>query len=218
MVIGGVTEVLGFPGAGKSTLIQSVGRLRQTRTVADWNGAIDASHLPTVVQLFFAAPSFAVPAYLAVILRRQVTLTNVRRVMSVQRRHLWLQRNSPTCDHLLDEGPVHALFVTMYGTESTALSHFFLRITLRLLARHVDSYLYIAAPRESCIERFMSPGRTSFRFNDSASEEELATFLHDRCYEEIIAVLGRVAPTKLCIVDSSDQAREVLLRNPEHRP
>jgi hypothetical protein len=155
------------------------------------------------------APALSATAYAAVAARRGVAAVHLRRVHSVQRRHVQVKKLKGTAT-VLDEGPVHALFVTLYGTQPTAVSRLLLRLVLRILSRHVDRYLFLDTPRERCVENFRRAGRTSARFNADTPEHLVEAFRQDRTYEEVLDGLRRVAPAKLEVAATATHAYSML--------
>jgi hypothetical protein len=126
----------------------------------------------------------------------------------VQRRHI-LVRRMKDVDAVLDEGPVHALFLTLYGTGETPASRVLLRLVLLLLARNVREYLYLDTPRWRCVHNFRRAGRTSGRFNADSPPRVIAEFHQDHTYEQILDGLRR-AGARLSVAASPSAAWEML--------
>lgn len=198
----GVIEILGLPGAGKSSAERSISLAGIVPTVSEWSGPSRWGWVPMSVQLFISSPIFSMTAYAMVLTRSGVRGITVRRILSVQRRHLILKLR-PRGTQVLDEGPLHALFVAMYGTQETVLSRWLLSRVVRQLARRVDHYVYIDESKEQCIANFRRPGRTSARFNADSSAKAVEEFRHDRTYDQILESVERVSPWKLVVVSSS---------------
>lgn len=203
-----VTELLGRPGAGKSTLERKVAAWGRVGTVSYWRAPLPRHGMPMTLEFFFRAPVFSAAAYLAVATRRGVTRAHLRWVTSLQRRHVLVRRMGGT-PKVLDEGPVHSLFQALYGTDETAVSRPLLRIVLRLLSRQVGSYIYLDTPVERCIENFRQTGRTSLRFNANSTTQFLNDFRRDRTYEQILDGLRSVA-AELTIAATPEAAAELL--------
>jgi hypothetical protein len=205
----GVTELLGLPGAGKSTVAQTVADWGTVAVARQWRSTRPGNSLVAVLGACLRAPALSAVAYAAVAARRGVRPVHLRRVHSVQRRHIQVKRlgAAPT---VLDEGPVHALFVTLYGTHPTPVSRLLVRVVLRLLSRHVDRYLFLDTPVDRCVENFRRAGRTSARFNADTPEHLVEAFRQDRTYEEVLDGLRRVGGAKLEVAATASQAYSVL--------
>lgn len=204
-----VVEILGLPGSGKSTVTGELAA-RGTETRNTWVGPRRAPGIPVGVELTLRAPVLSALAYLTVATRRGAGRVHLRRVHSVQRRHLIVKAERAGGFVVLDEGPVHALFATLYGTRPTVSSRLLLRLVVARLARRVDRYVHLDVPKDRCIENFHRPGRTSARFNDASSPGAVQEFLADETYAEVLGVLRRVARDRLVAVDSVADAYEAV--------
>ena len=201
----GVIEILGLPGAGKSSAERAISSAGMLPTVSEWSGPARWGRIPMSMQLFMSSPMFSVTAYTMILTRSGRRSVSVRRILSVQRRHVILKKR-PRETQVLDEGPLHALFIALYGTHETVFSRWLLPRVVHQLARHVDHYIYIDESKERCIAHFRSPGRTSARFNAEASDAVVDEFRADRTYDQILEAVRRVSPLKLEIVASSVEA------------
>lgn len=205
----GVIELLGLPGAGKSTLEREVANWGTLATVRQWRGGRSHHRVPATLDLLVRAPVLSIISYLAVATRRGATARNLRQIRSVQRRYI-AAKKLPRGPYVLDEGAVHALFLTLYGTRETAISSRLLHQVLALLSRNVKQYVYLDTSKDDCIENFRRPGRTSERFNPETSLSEVEQFRQDTTYQEILDGLRRVAPAKLVVVPTPAAARGVI--------
>ena len=206
----GTIEVLGLPGSGKTTLVREVAR-SAIATTTDWAGPVYRSRLPVAARLFLSAPVFSATAYLLLLTRSHVTWVAVRRVLSVQRRLVLMRQPNGLRQRVLDEGPVHALYIALYGTSATRFSGVLLRAVLRTLASSVDHYVYMDTPKEQCISNFASPDRTSVRFNHQSGPAAIELFRRDSTYEEILGGLRCVAGSKVHVVPDVDTALGLIL-------
>ena len=205
----GVIELLGPPGAGKTSVLHEVISLGEWGAVADPLRPRKVGVLGRL-RMLWSSPVVGGLSYLVVTTRRDAGLSNLSRVYLVQRAHL-LVRGSPAAGGLLmDEGPVHGLFVALYGTRGTWISRHFLRRLVAVLARGVTRYIYIDAPIEECVRNFTNRVADTSRFARSSSEDEIEAFRNDRTYAEILTCLEIVASRKLCRVGSADEARALL--------
>jgi hypothetical protein len=214
-----LVEILGLPGAGKSTLEHLAAAEGTVETVSYWRDPLPRHGLPMTVEFFLRAPVFSAAAYLAVLTRRGVTTAHLRGVTSVQRRHFLVKRMRGTA-RVLDEGPVHSLFQVLYGTNETAVSRLLLRLVLRLLSRQVGSYVHLDTPVERCIDNFRQAGRTSLRFNADSSAQFIDEFRRDRTYEQILDGLRSVR-AKLTVAATPEAAADLLRAQTHplpHRP
>jgi hypothetical protein len=203
-----LTELLGLPGAGKSTLEREIAAWGTVATIGYWRDPLPRHGVPMTLEFFLRAPLFSAAAYLTVVTRRGVTAVHLRQVTSIQRRHFLVKKmkGTPT---VLDEGPVHSLFQALYGTDETALSRLWLRLVLGLLSRQIGSYFYLDTPKERCIDNFRQTGRTSLRFNANSSEQLIDEFRRDRTYEQLLSGLRSVG-ARLTIAATPEAAAELL--------
>jgi hypothetical protein len=208
-----VIEMLGLPGSGKSTVVHELTE-GGIATMSTWNGLHPTRWPPVAVQLVLRAPLLSALTSLTVATRRRIGLVHLRRTLSVQRRHLIVKAQRSKGVLALDEGPVHALFIALYGTRSTVVSRWLLRVVLSLLARRVDRFVFLDVPRERCVENFRRPGRSSARFNEASSPATIREFMADRTYDEILHALGKVAGDRLVVVDSVGAAYECVRAGP----
>lgn len=208
-----VTELLGLPGAGKSTVGSEVDAWPTVQTVSRWTGLHRWTRLPVTFEMTLRSPAMSAVTYLAAVTRRGVTAVHLRRVSSVQRRHL-IVKKLPRDTVVLDEGPVHALFVALYGTRETVLSRPLLRLALASLSRYVDRYLFLDIPKEQCIENFRRADRSSVRFNADSPDQAVEAFRRDETHRQIMDGLRRVAADKVVRVTSPAAAYAILLGHP----
>lgn len=204
-------ELIGLPGSGKTaTSVRATDDIvredtEQSEAVSGFGRRggwrIRISHI-------VRHPVVGVLAYLMVASRRGVRRRNLLRVLGVQNafRRLLSVRRQPA---VVDEGPVHALYVAMFGTDESRASAVLLKSLLWVLARNVRAYLFLDVPAEACVTNFLSRDGIS-RFQRGSSDDLVAQFRADQTYSEIVAALRSVAPTKLLIAPDVTSAVHVL--------
>lgn len=205
-----VIELIGLPAAGKTTVGRRAAESLDIQLWEDWKLPQRYSWLPPTLQLFILSPVASLCLYALVGTRSSSSSVNFKRVVSITRRHIAIARfPSGGPPILVDEGPLHSLFVTLYGTQPTRVSRQLLPIAVAILTRRVTAFTLIDTSKERCIKNFQSPGRTSARFNALAGQEEIETFLADSTYSEIVQVL-REREATLIIADGTDEAVEAI--------
>lgn len=200
-----IVELLGLPGAGKSTAIQRIEIETASSTQTEWSNAYNQSRLlPPTMALFLRAPWVHSVLYVLFIMRGASSGPELRRVASVTRRYLSAKagRTTPT---FFDEGPLHALFVGLYGTRRRRGSDVLLRWAVRMLSASIDIFIWLDVPRGDCVANFLRPGRSSARFNETTSADEIQTFLHDRSYEAIVEALAQSTASKVIRLPTVDE-------------
>jgi hypothetical protein len=203
------SELLGLPGAGKSFAydMAMVAGLtgRQQWSQDDLSG----NRLMHSLRRLASRPGLHAALILCVLSSRGPWLAPLRRMLSVVRRVDLASRQDLRAE-VLDEGPIHALFVMLYGVKMTWASTQLARIAARRAAQPLGSVVYIDLPAERCVANWTAATRGSLRFNANSGEEERRRFIDDDTYGVINSALAS-ASASVHVVGDAMAAVQLLL-------
>jgi hypothetical protein len=156
--------------------------------------------------------------YLCVSTRRGVRADNLRRVFEIQARYLHLKSLPKGQQMVLDEGPVHAVFIALFGTGETKVSRFFLRFLAHRLSRSVRAYLCLEIPMTQIMTNLEQRDEPRSRFNRHMSEREKSGLLADRSYGEILRELSNADSARMIhLTAGADDVTADLIRALKNR-
>ena len=204
-------ELLGLPGAGKS-FVYSKATAQGLTGRNSWRDNLRLPGFTSATQVLVKSVRLAATLMLGVLASRGPRRGPLSMVGSVVRRHQIL--NSIPLDEgpqVIDEGPLHALFVMLYGTQMTWLSRRLLSSAARQLCAAPRMFVLIDVPPQECMTNWAGPNRASVRFNSQTSENERRAFSSDQTYALIRAELEVSAGDRLHVVDDVDMAIELLI-------
>ena len=200
--------MIGRPGSGKGYLCQSLlaspGWMLKAgagEAGRSWLAPITMMMNPVVSLLAVAAASTRIP----------VDFRRYRQVVRVVRKYDGVKRERGPGMVIVDEGPVHALFNVFFWSSATAVSRFFTRQLLRIVAGRFAAFVHLDIGREAALDNTRRRNHAGSWFNANMSEEVADRFLSDTSYDEIVEALKSVAPGKVHAFSNVGDAREFLI-------
>ena len=146
----GLIEILGLPGAGKTSACAHLGAHR-TCLEGDVPNDLRTSSYFSAISMFIRSPLFTFVLYMCILTRRGVRLQNLLYGFAVQRRFEYLRRlKASGIPAIVDEGPTHGIFIALFGTSSTVASTPLLRLALKRIGRLTDGFFF-SSMRQSAI-------------------------------------------------------------------
>jgi hypothetical protein len=205
-----VIELIGLPGSGKTSLGERAQALGLAPVVDVSAVPVSRSRWTGRLRLFMAAPVFSALCYLCLGTRRGVKRDNVRRMFAAQVRYCHISRLPPVETVVLDEGPLHGLFISLFGTRETALSRPLLQYACALICRRVDVFVHIDRTKQQSISKLLRRSTSQSRFNSNMSEHEVDAYLADTSYDELLRAIERAAPSGRVVHVNAEGAEEAL--------
>jgi thymidylate kinase len=205
-----IAEIIGLPGAGKTTVVSLVASRVAVAILR--HPSVEIQGRGVIGRLLMTAKCPLASAYFYgfVCFRRRLRLQHVLNVFSLQKRFVAVYCRSGGSSLLVDEGVVHGMFSAAFGSSSTAISRFFLRRIVRSLVRKEARFYFLDVDKETSAQRFLGR-RSNSRFSADMTEENRDTFFDDDPYQELITVIRTVAPEKLVERSSLESMVEVLV-------
>lgn len=207
----GVIELIGLPGSGKTWVYEQAEGLDVHTASSQTDGQGDSPAVGAMgrIRLLASSPVLGIVAYLTVATRRRATRSNLLRVFQISKSHRRNKRLASTST-LVDEGAIHALFISLYGTRRTWISNRLLLILVRRLSKPVGCYLLLDVPPASCVVQFSNRDVGSTRFHSKSTQKEIHEFTIDSAYSDIQRAIESVAGEKLRSVRNSIEALRAL--------
>jgi hypothetical protein len=205
-----VAEIIGLPGAGKTTVVERAGSRLGIPVLRKPSAMISGRGLLGRMLATARCPIVSLNLYGLVVFRRNLALEHLRNVFSLQKRYLSVYTRLAASPMLVDEGVIHGVFSATFGTRSTSLSRFFLRRVVRRLVQQGARFYFLDVDKEACARRFEQ--RTSgSRFSIGVSEQNRQFFLNDCSYREMVDVLRSHVPDAFVERRSSEEMVEKLI-------
>lgn len=151
-------EIVGHPGSGKSFFCLQTGPLDKRGgevECVDPRGVWQRGGLWGRLLLSCRWPRLTSFIFLTALSAKGCRLSHLRSAYSVQRRFHGISASVCSCRHrdgvkVFDEGPLHGIYVALYGTQMTHVSRFFLGKVVGLSIGQLDGVVHLRASRQQC--------------------------------------------------------------------